>query len=450
LFAETQYLVTELNNHRARLMLDQGNFAAARDILEPSRELAMNREMGNMSSGRVPMIAELHRLLGMTYEGLREFALAEEAYRIGLNTLPQAAAAHPIEATFMEALLTNSLAVLYNQTGRGEQALETYIEVSQLLDKLLIEHPQRVDFNGLAATVAFNLGNHYSRGRNWTESERHYRKAQQSFAKLHAASPLDSLVLRSTAEVTGMLASSLAHLERFDEARGHFEAALALIDKSTDPQLVRDVRLRHTNNFARMLAEDLGQPDQARALFSQVVEEHASLVDAADTEQLARSLAFACKSLGELVKRTHPDDVGSAKTWHEQQLKFAQIVMSKNRADELSKRDVALALGSLAQCALDGREFTAAGDYAEQIAGIDVNLPDMAYRAGREHAKLYLRMRQDESLGATESQLQQTLQRVTEQLRNARTLQHERLDELLSKDPVWRELPESVVVAASN
>lgn len=450
LFAETQYLVTELNNHRARLMLDQNNFAAARDILEPSRQLATQQEMGNMSSGRVPMLAELHRLLGMTYEGLGEFTLAEEAYRVGLHSLPQAVTAHPIEGSFMQALLTNSLAVLYNQTGRSKQALETYIEVAKLLDELLAEHPQRVDFNGLAATVAFNLGNRYSNARSWTEAERHYRKSQQSFANLHAASPLDSLVLRSTAEVTGMLASSLTHLERLDEARAHFEQALELIAKSSEPQLMRDVRIRHTNNFARMLADDLNQPDQARILFSQVIEEHESLVDAVDKEQLARSLAFACKSLGEIERRMQPDNSLVAKTWHEKQLKFAFIVLNKNPADQASQRDVALAFGSLAQCALNAQEFTAAWEYAEQIAGIDAQLPDMAYRAGREHAKLYLRMRQEGSLGATESQLQQTLERVTAQLRNARTLQHERLDELLSKDPIWRELPESVVLAASN
>ncbi len=39
----------------------------------------------------------------------------------------------------MQALLTNSVAVLYNQTGRSEQALETYVEAAKLLDELLAD-----------------------------------------------------------------------------------------------------------------------------------------------------------------------------------------------------------------------------------------------------------------------------------------------------------------------
>jgi len=437
-FAETQYLVAEFNNHRARLCLDRSEYDAARTILEQSRDVASSLDFARISAGRVPMMAELHRLLGMAYEGEANFELAEEAYRVGIRTIPESSAAHPSEATYLQALLANSLAVLYNRTGRVELALQTYLQASKLLSKLLEEHPQRLDFKGLAATVAFNIGNHHSRSQNWQMSEEHFRIAQQNFAKLRLASPEDVLHLRNGADVTGMLASSLAHLKRYEEAKSLFSEALELIERCPELERVRELRLRHSNNYARMLAEDLGDTVKAREIFAQVVASVESQSESVEDWNACRSLAFACKKLGEIDERANCDDPTAGRNWYEKQLHYSMKVLSQNPEDRNCQSEASLAHAKLAGSYLSERKFDLARMQADQIAKILPDVADLFYRAAREHAKLYLRMKTEESLLANAGEHHVSLLKINEHMQLARKLSHPRLNELLDKDPIWK------------
>ncbi len=441
-YAETQYLVAELNNHRARLALDQRDYSAAREILEDSRNVIASLDLANMSTGRVPLLAELHRLLGMAYEGEGAFELAEGAYREGIDSSPEVVAAHPTEATYLKALLANSLAVLYNRTGRSELAFQTYMQASDLLSNLKAEFPQRLDFIGLAATVAFNIGNYHSRAQDWQKSEEYFRTAHESFAVLRLASPDDVLHRRTEAEVTGMLASSLAHLKRFEEAKELFAQTLALISDYPDPGLVRDLQLRHSNNYARMLADDLGDVDAAREIFLNVVRSVDSSSGASDEWQIWKSLAFAYKNLGEIDERARDADPTAARVWFEQQLAFSERVLNQNPSDRKSQNDVAFAHAKIVGTYLSEQSYDLARKQADQIASILPDIADLSYRAAREHAKIYLRIQSEDTAAVDLDELQASLLKVEQHLHAARDQHHERLGELLEKDPIWKSMSE--------
>jgi tetratricopeptide (TPR) repeat protein len=382
---ELQLTLWDLDIHEIHLYIDRREYTSAAEKATAALNSVLSSNLGTDDHTEL-LIAKFYQQLGMSHEGLSEAEAAEQAYLSGLSALATGAYEHSIESNKLAAHLENSLAVLFNKTGRRNESLRHYESARNRLERLISDDPTRMDLHGLYAIVCSNLANHETRQKNWARAETLYRFAYESQNLVHSNDPKDVFALRNLAQTSGMLASSLARLKRIDEANLYFDRTETFVNQHPHPEKVADVYLRMLNNRARMTKEVLGDPKRAATLWTEAVRWQERNPTQSLTPDIVRSLAMAHEALGKM--HLNESEFVQAKEDFTNQFLLTESALSIHPGQHDLVIERMLALENLVEVAVQSDNLLDALKLLEQLAGI----ADIAGEAVQRAAKGYERI----------------------------------------------------------
>jgi serine/threonine protein kinase len=372
---DRQSNLSAIHYHLSKLLMDLGRAQEASDALRNS--LTIDERLAE----EYPLKPQYRASLAKTYDALAihlhpvgQSQDAENSFLRAEKLWKNLAAEDPANRLSL-AVCQRLLAVLLEQTGRGEEAKQKGSEAVALQQKLVAEVPTEPSYRYELAQGYINLGMIMTNADRNPDGEQNFRDAIKLLEKLAADFPSVPGYRRDLAKGYNNLGAVLGYMKQYREAEKAHRQALAVREKLVaDFPNVPEHQYFLAGGYFNLgtIFFHAGRHDDAEQMFHKALPLHQKLAtqfpDLADYQSsLGSDLVYLGRNL---LKQDQPD---KARPYLEQAIRQQQAALKLNPRHPTYRVFLGMAYGNLAEALVRLRVHAEAVAMAEQLHSL---LPD--------------------------------------------------------------------------